>query len=97
MKINKALKALDAYCEEKNILQIDLFSKEELMENVNEKVWDWSIQDELNEGCSYEEAKENTAAWLFSKSKENLVENYILTDTYKEMLMDKAYELGLVE
>lgn len=96
MKINKALKALDAYCEEKNILQIDLFSKEELLENVNEKVWDWSIQDELNEGYSYEEAKENTAAWLFSKSKENLVENYISTDTYKEMLMDKAYELGLM-
>lgn len=96
-KFKEALNFLKSIAEEKGITYPDLFTKEELLENIAEYYFDWSIQDEIeNNHLSREEAVKVTNEWLKSKDNFDLLKHYISEDTERELVIEKAEELGFV-
>lgn len=93
----EALNFLKNIAEEKGITYPELFVKDELLENIAEYYFDWSIQDEIeNNHLSKEEAIKVTNKWLKSKDNYDLLKHYISEDTERELVIEKAKELGFV-
>ena len=93
----KALNFLKNIAEEKGITYPELFVKDELLENIAEYYFDWYIEDEIeNNHLSKEEAIKVTNEWLKSKDNYDLLKHYISEDTERELVIEKAKELGFV-
>lgn len=93
----QAKEFIEKYIKNKGIKQIcDLFSKETLIEFVNQIDWDWSIEDEMQENnCTEDEARRKTEEWFMSMKKAELWDR-INTFNQADLILDKAYDLGFV-
>ena len=75
----------------------DLFSKEALLEFINQSDWDWSVKDEMDiNKLSEAEALKKTHNWFLSMDKAKLWDR-ICSIHQSELLLKKAIELGFKE
>lgn len=84
------------YGENYNIL--NLFTKEELIENINERDWNWAIEDEIEQAEIYlkkitdEEAYEKAKEYFMGYEKEYIF-NYRISDIQKvNMIVNKVLD-----
>ena len=75
----------------------EIFSREELIDSINDLTWNGMIDNFRGTGMSEEEAANKTKLFYMRLSKKEIFEDIIMPDTRKTMIIEKArniYEAG---